>query len=270
MRRLTDNGLWAIRGEKSQGQSLRRWNRVLPRPQEGYPFWARYCGDKFLWTFLANKVASEKEKASLRRAVGRTLYYQGRQRFVCKLTGPPRIHFLRSIFPDAIFVHLVRDGRAVVNSLLNVDFWTCDHRAERPFWTGGLTESDLALWQQYGDSSLVLTAIQWRRVLKQTRAEGAELPPNQFIEIRYEDFIADPHAQVSSLLEVCGLTDSNRVHAYVDVRSRTLVNMNYKYKERSLEDISTLEAVMQDELRRWGYMGQGFRNPSVHRSGCVL
>src|SRR5687768_5472099 len=39
-----------------------------------------------------------------------------RDRLLVKLTGWPRIGYLNEIFPDAIFIHLVRDGRDVANS----------------------------------------------------------------------------------------------------------------------------------------------------------
>jgi len=35
----------------------------------------------------------------------------------------PRIGFLQAIFPDAKFIHIVRDGCAVANSRMNAPFW---------------------------------------------------------------------------------------------------------------------------------------------------
>ena len=42
------------------------------------------------------------------------------------LKNPPnstRIKQLLDIFPDAKFIHILRDGRTVVNSLINRDFY---------------------------------------------------------------------------------------------------------------------------------------------------
>ena len=51
------------------------------------------------------------------RAVGE------REQFTHKFTGWPRVAFLHEVFPEARFVHLVRDGRAVANSLVQMSWW---------------------------------------------------------------------------------------------------------------------------------------------------
>ena len=43
--------------------------------------------------------------------------------YLHKLTGWPRAGFLHAVFPDARFVNVVRDGRAVANSWLQMDWW---------------------------------------------------------------------------------------------------------------------------------------------------
>lgn len=253
IRRFVDNRYWTVRGEKSQGQELSWWNRLIPRPSEAYPFWERYCGEKFLWTFLRGVCATERERRVVRKVIGQTLWWQGRSRYIGKLTGPPRIHFLSSIFPDAIFVHIVRDGRAVVDSLLKVDFWNQGGKHTKPMWRDGLGESDYAEWRQAGSSPLALTAIEWRKVIEATLAEKEELPAGRFIELRYEDFIADPHGAVSQLFEQCGLKDSRHVHRYIDERPSGLPGMNFKYRARPQSEIVAMESVMAPYLSHYGY-----------------
>ena len=50
--RLFDNKFIFLRGEKKQGQKTLWFNKLLPKPLEGYPLWERICGDKFLWSYL--------------------------------------------------------------------------------------------------------------------------------------------------------------------------------------------------------------------------
>ena len=45
-----------------------------------------------------------------------------RNRLLLKITRWPMIGFLLEIFEEAKFVHMMRDGRAVTNSMLNVGF----------------------------------------------------------------------------------------------------------------------------------------------------
>lgn len=254
LRRFSDNRFWWLRGEKAQGQHLAWWNRLVPRPNEAYPFWGYYCGDKFRRTFLRGVDATAAERETVRKAIGQILWWQGRSRLMVKLTGPPRIHYLNSIFSDAIFVHIVRDGRAVVDSLLKVDFWNKGGQHTEPKWQGGLQDADYDEWREANCSSLVLTAIEWRKVVEATLAEKDELPPGRFFEIRYEDFIDDPHGCVSRLSAQCGLADSGRVHRYIDERPSGLPSMNFKYRARPQEEIAAMEQVMGRYLVHYGYM----------------
>ena len=49
--------------------------------------------------------------------------YQGKREFIAEYSGWSRIAFFNEIFPHCRFIHIVRDGRAVANSLLNVSYW---------------------------------------------------------------------------------------------------------------------------------------------------
>ena len=46
-----------------------------------------------------------------------------RDRLLLKISGWPKIGILFEIFEGAKFVHVARDGRAVVNSPLDTYFW---------------------------------------------------------------------------------------------------------------------------------------------------
>ena len=87
-------------------------------PSEAYPVWERYCGERFVYDFMLGVKATPEERERVRRLVGKLLRYQGKLRFATKITGPARIGYLASIFPDAQFVWLVRDGRDFVTSAL--------------------------------------------------------------------------------------------------------------------------------------------------------
>jgi hypothetical protein len=63
-----------------------------------------------------------KKKEAIQNVVAQMLTRK-RNRLVVKITGWPRIGFLKEIFPDAKFIHILRDGRAVANSYINVPFW---------------------------------------------------------------------------------------------------------------------------------------------------
>ncbi len=81
------------------------------------------------------------------------------------------------LFPDAQIVHIVRDGRECVTSLKRM-----------PWWPGGATTA-IGRWIV----SMVLAA-RARRTLRS----------DQFFELRYEDLVADPRAELTKLCTFLG------------------------------------------------------------------
>lgn len=241
---------------KSVGRSDQRGSlieRLREGPSEAYRFWAAYCGDKFLFDYLLGARATEKERTEVHRVIGKVLRYQGKGRFAAKLTGPARIGYLRSIFDDALFINIVRDGRAVVHSLMNVDFWKQTFRLTEPAWSGGLTKEALERWHQLDRSPLALAALEWRAVLETTWRESADLSPRRYLEIRYEDFLATPGSTLERLCDFCGLPSSPEVERFLAQRVR-LKNMNYQFRERfTPEELAMLEEIMGDLLIQLGY-----------------
>jgi len=132
-----------LRGNKRQNKAHSRLRNIFPYPTECYPAWKSYCGDKFLYDYLIDQAASENEKKRTVRNILKVIRYHGKKRFAAKITGPSRMNYISSIFPDAKFIHIVRDARAVVNSLMNVDFWTESDKLNKPWWENGLTADDM-------------------------------------------------------------------------------------------------------------------------------
>lgn len=84
---------------------------------------------------------------------------------------------MRAVYPDAWYVHLVRDGRDVVRSMMQVPFFMLP-RAE--------------------DAAAV-----WRRAIDTVGAHADSLP--RFREVRYEHLYTDPVGVVTDLLTWIGL-----------------------------------------------------------------
>ena len=243
-----------LRGEKRQcWQGNSRLNRFLPRPDECYEIWELCCGNKFSWDYLIGAKASLEERRKLWNAVRLLLRFQGRSRFVAKITGPPRIGYLTSVFSDAIFVHVVRDGRAVVNSLLNVDFWIEGGGYDRPWWRNGLQEGWETEWKSFDSSPISLAALQWRTIMEVTDWERRRISSNQYFEVRYEDYVGDPVGVMAQILKFCELAPSYLVSNYVGKANR-YANMNQKYLQTfSAKEIDVLNQIMCEWLQRFGY-----------------
>ena len=251
--RLLDNRLVCFRGRKKQYGSVRFGNRLLPQPVEAYAFWDHYTGIDFSHDYLIGQKADKTGCRAVREALQKTMWYQNKMRFTTKLTGPGRIGYLRSIFPDARFVHVIRDGRAVVESLFRVEFWHAQGGMEAPFWNNGLDAASLADWEQSARDPLVLAAHQWKRIIEITRDESRKLSAAHYVELKYEDFVKSPHTAISELQLWAG-AQRNAMEFNVEKNVARLGDMNKKHLEVfSGDQIATMNRVMSTLLAQLDY-----------------
>lgn len=82
--------------------------------------------------------------------------------------------------PNALFVHIIRDGRDIALSLKKM---------------GGFTPLP---WDRSQTNSLVATALYWEWMVRHGRAAGRRFPAD-YIEIRYEDLITNPRETLYKL-----------------------------------------------------------------------
>jgi len=184
------------------GPRLRRW---APHPTEAYNIWdACYQGFSRPFRTLRADDVTPVAKQSIRQQVLLHLRYQRKPRFITKYTGWSRIGFLNEIFPDAIFIHVLRDGRAVANSLLQVHFW---HGWWGPYnWRWGLLlPEDQEVWERYDRSFVVLAGLQWKIVVQETRSSSELLPSSRFLELKYEEVVQRPIEVMQEVVRFCDL-----------------------------------------------------------------
>jgi len=244
----------ALRRRVSRSDQARPWFEPLKvGPSEAYEFWARCCGQKFLYDYLLGVEATPEERACVRSSIGRVLRYQRKPRFAAKITGPGRIGYLSSIFDDARFVHVIRDGRAVVRSLMNVDFWRGGDRMSGPAWEGGLSRDDITDWERFNRSPLALAAVQWRRVLRSAREEAGRVAPDRYAEVHYERFVAGPSEAMDGLASFCGLPVSREASEFL-VRSLAPRDMNFQWREQFTPDeVTMVNDLLGGTLEEFGY-----------------
>jgi len=211
-------------------------------PSEGERIYT-YCGflDDRKTTFnTMATTTSDKFNEILRRH----LEASGKPRFINKRTAnTQRLDCLIHMFPDAYFIHIIRDGRAVVNSLLRVNWWE-----NTPlWWRSNLTPS---LWQQNGNAPEKLCALHWKRNIEEIRHFKSQLS-RRYVEIRYENFVHDPRETIQNLMNFCQLYPSIK---YISSLPESLPNMNNKWKEKlSSKQKKTISQTIDDYLHKLKY-----------------
>ncbi len=162
----------------------------------------------------------------------RHLAFKDPRRLVLKSpTHTCRIPTLLELFPDARFLHIVRDPRVVFRSTINL--WKSLYRAH------GLQNPTFAgLEEQVFD-----TFAHFYERLDQTKPL---LAANRFHELRYEELIADPVGQMRLLyerLELGGFDDFLP-------RLKTYLDANAGYKTNRYPELDP--ALRQEIEKRWG------------------
>ena len=199
--------------------------RGVPKHTEAYPLW-NACFPGFAEPFrdLVAEDATPYAERRFRHAVGQILAHQRKPRFIAEYSGWSRIGFLRAIFPDARFIHIVRDGRAVAHSYTTVDWWNGWEGVYR--WRLGLPDPEtMGKLSGYGDSFLALAAVYWKILVRNISEAGRGLPEGDFLQVRYEDLVADPSKEARRCIEFAGL-DAEDVRFTRHLRTVRIVDAN--------------------------------------------
>lgn len=220
-------------------------------PGECYRFWNHHCNGfaQPCRDLLASDV-TELNRRRIPPAMAE-LFTSRRQRLLHKITGWPRIGFLRELFPDALFIHIYRDGRAVANSLLEVDFWKGWCGPERWRW-GELSEAQQLEWERHGKSFVALAGLQWKLLMDATAEAAARIPSVQFMLLRYEDFVGDPMRHFKDVAKFCGLEWSPRFEKAIGKYKLRSANDKWR-QDLTSEQQAVLQSVLAETLAKYGY-----------------
>lgn len=158
-----------------------------------------------------------------------------------------RIDYIKKIFPDAYFIHVIRDGRAVVNSIVNL-INNDPSRGKIPL--GGFCKP--LNWRGILRDDLVIqSAMQWRDIVKYICEKKDELG-DHYYEYKYEEMCENPIDIFSSVYEFVGLPRNKEDLSEIPDQ---LTNMNDKYKKSfSSEQIESINAIQNELLRQLEYL----------------
>ncbi len=240
-RRLFDNSLWKLVGMNTQNNKT-LINQLFFRPIERYDFWEALTGKRidFSRGFLLDQTATEEEKYKMRRHFAAMVKYQNRKRLTFKITGPARMEFLHSVFPDAVFVQIIRDPVATVRSWLEVG-WS-DKITDQLWWTGAYTEEELATARRLSSDPPLFAAFQYKKLMEATQYEMQKTKATVF-SVHYEDFVKDPQTFVSKLIKSVGLSPAKEVDEFMQKLSVQNRNQRPSSSSKTVLDDHTKERI---------------------------
>ncbi len=238
----------------SEARTLIEKGRVRVAPSEGYGLFDRHVMSGFS-TPCRDLLAEDLTPYLARRVeefFRQRIEAQDCTMLVQHLTGWPRVGFLRAAYPDLKVVHVVRDGRAVANSWLQMGWW--DGWLGPDKWIYGPLPEDLrAMWEESGRSFAVLAALGWRMLVDAYEAARALTPDDRWLDIRHEDVLADPRGTVGRVLDFAGL---DWTPEFEEGFSRHTIEQHRRtpwVEELTPAQVGDIERVLAEPLARWGY-----------------
>jgi hypothetical protein len=187
---------------------------------------------------------TEEMSAYFRKKVLQVQSLWGRPRFVNKnLQNSFRVRLLNSIFPDAKFIHIIRDGRAVAFSLLNKK----DLGATSPILLVGFKDILSDKYHQER-SELYNYGLAWAEYVRKAR-EASTVAQGRYYEVRYENLVREPYDELRKIVDFCELDWYSKFEEKIPPTQ----NMNEKWKQTaSKEQRRDLEESTFDARRNLG------------------
>jgi hypothetical protein len=152
---------------------------------------------------------------------------------------------VKADLPDALFIHIIRDGRDIALSLKKM---------------GGFKPLP---WDRES-RSLVATALYWEWMVQKGRAYGRQIP-SDYLEIHYEDLVSDPRRTLRTLgqfldhdldydrILATGLGRLRESNSSFREESSSPKPLNRWKEKLSHQEIVSLEAMVGTGLEELGY-----------------
>jgi omega-hydroxy-beta-dihydromenaquinone-9 sulfotransferase len=188
----------------------------------GDALWVKYFRD---YNYLTENDYSEEMAAYFRKKVLQVQNLWSRPRFVDKtLVNCFRVRLLNLIFPDAKFIHIIRDGRAVAFSILNKIEIAGDRFAL--FYTG--FKDILGDKYQYERSELYNYGLAWAEFVRKGR-EASVAAQGRYYEVSYEKLVTEPHKELRKIVDFCELNWYSEFEEKIPATR----NMSEKWKHKA-------------------------------------
>lgn len=213
------------------------------------------------WNFAKAKGVYQRVYAWLMR-----LHADGDLRFADKT---PRncflIDFLHQAFPDAQFVHIIRDGRDAALSHSKKPWMQAAQANSTKYEPGGYRYGPYArFWveaervAQFESTSDIHRCIwAWRRHTESVlQVVASQLSQQQYHELRYEQLVTHPEAEAERLLDFLDITaQTSRQRFYQAMSKARPDSVGLWKKELSTKQLQQVEQEAGPLLRKLNYAG---------------
>ncbi|MBT8339777.1 MAG: sulfotransferase [Desulfatitalea sp.] len=183
-------------------------------------------------------------------------------RFIMKMPGfIPYLPLLNDLFPDAKFIHLIRDPRKCVNSMLKLHRIGSEQlvkiqKEKKDYEYAGKVfvpyphVPNLSKYiKDYGLDDIRTAAGVWRDSLEMV--EKAQNEFGDFHNIRFEDILSDPTNEILKIIEFCELPAIKEDNAaFWDLISK----IGITHHKNTYGDFDFIESLCKHGMEKYGYV----------------
>lgn len=232
---------------------------------------------------LNPKLATEPVKRFIRGVFDQLAQKYGLTHVVEKTCANSlRVGFVDTVFPEAKYINIIRDGRDVAVSaqkrwtapldlsyimrkarfvpLTDIPYyafrylWSRIYRTISPerrlaFWGPRFIGMEQAL-QQY--SLAEVCAIQWQRSVEKAVQEFAQIDPSRVFHLRYEDFVTQPDLELQRLGDFLG-TKISQIQSKQLTQGVLTKSVGRWKTELDQKTLTSIETLLEETLKQYDY-----------------
>jgi hypothetical protein len=171
-----------------------------------------------------------------------------------------KMPLLHRLFPSARFLHIIRDGRDVALSTLD---WASSGKGP-------------GRWDLWPEDSVGACALWWRWQVGNGRYDGARLGRSVYREVRYENLVGQPQAELAAICEFLGLPYDEHMARFHEGKTRAATGRSAKSawlgpvaglrdwrEQMSPEDAAVFDAIAGDLLDSAGYGRESYADRAI-------
>jgi hypothetical protein len=248
-----------IRGERFLKDSI---DTDFGSPSEPATLWGKWIGrdiDSLYWEEKRLVDFSNEKIQEIHRDVRKILFsFAGadKKRFICKYpVMQTELRMVQDLFPEAHFIHILRDARPAANSLKKLYHLVNDQigKIQHPTVKYVVPYPRLKSLKKYidafGPDDIRTTAHIWQDAILHVQEVAPEL--NHYMEVRYEDILNNPRTSLERIFSFCNLpwpeAENKVFHREFNIIGKTHHTNKY-------QDYDLIEQITGPTLKKLGYL----------------
>lgn len=204
---------WNVKGERFLADSI---EVDFGSPSEPLTFWGRWMGrdvESLHWPEQTIQDLGPARIATIRSDLQKILWTFSAEprRFVTKYpVMQTELKVLQALFPDAKFIHILRDSRPAANSLAklcrlsNQQLKKIKHPSIQSIVPYPRVRNLKTYVEEFGAESIECTARVWNDAVEMVQTVAPQL--KNYYEFKYEDLLSAPEIELQKIFQFCELS----------------------------------------------------------------